>query len=54
MLVSERSGINQSSAIEGDGPEHNLTFVVREDPSDEHTLPNLESGAVEAMESESA
>jgi hypothetical protein len=54
VLVSEQSRIYQSSAIEGDGPELNLTFAAREDPSDEHMVPNLESGVDEAMESESA
>jgi len=53
--VSERSGINQPFAIEGDAlPELNLTFAGREDPLDEHTMPNSEPGADEAPESESA
>jgi hypothetical protein len=52
--VSKRSGINQPFAIEGDNPELNLTFAVREDPLDEHMVPNSESGADEAVEFESA
>ena len=54
MPVSERSGINQSSPIEGDILERDLTSAVREGPLDEHILPNLESGADAAMEFESA
>ena len=54
MPISERPGINQSSPIEGDGLERDLTSAVREGPLDEHILPNLESGADAAMEFESA
>jgi hypothetical protein len=49
----EPSGINQPFAIEGDDPEHNLTFAVQEDPLDQHMVPDSESGAYEAVESES-
>jgi len=52
--VSERSGIKQQFAIEGDGPELNSTFSVREDPLDEHMILNSESEADEAVELESA
>ena len=55
MPVSERSGINQPFAIEGDAsPELNLTFAVRKNPLDEHMMPNSESETDEALESESA
>lgn len=57
MPVSERSRLNQLFAIEEEAsPELNLTFAGRdsEDPLDEHRIPDSESRADEALESESA